>query len=531
MADMIQTAPMTVRTAIFDLLRGFGMTTIFGNPGSTELPMFRDFPADFRYVLGLQEACVVGMADGFALATRNAAFVNLHSAAGVGHGLGNVFTAFRNRTPMVVTAGQQARSILPYEPYLFAQQATEFPKPYVKWSCEPARAQDVPAAIARAYYVAMTPPCGPCFVSIPVDDWDQPCEPVAPRTVSSIIRGDPAMLTQVAAALDGAQHPVLVVGSAVARDAAWEETIALAERYEALVWETPNSPRNSFPQDHRLFAGFLPAAREGIVAALAGHDVIVALGAPLFTYHVEGFGVHAPPGAAVFQLIDDPDVAAWIPVGTSVITSLRSGLQDLLAAARPNPRHGPRAIPAGRSPTAPVPEDGALSDALLMQVLARVRPADSIIVEEAPSTRPLMQARLPITRPDGFFTCGSGGLGYGMPAAVGIAMARPAQRVIAIIGDGSSLYAIQSLWTAAELRLPMVFIIVRNGRYEAMVKYFRRFGMQTLVGIDLTHLDFCALARGMGVDAERVDAAGDLDNALRRALTSDGPVLVEVVVA
>ena len=142
--------PITVRDAVYDLMRRFGMTSVFGNPGSTELPMFRGFPSDFRYVLGLQEAVVVGMADGYAQATRNAAFVNLHSAAGVGNAMGNIFTAHKNRTPMVITAGQQARSILPFDPFLASPQATELPKPYVKWSVQPARAQDVPLAIARA---------------------------------------------------------------------------------------------------------------------------------------------------------------------------------------------------------------------------------------------------------------------------------------------------------------------------------------------------------------------------------------------
>jgi benzoylformate decarboxylase len=184
-SDSLSGPQVTVRDAVLHLLRQFRMTTIFGNPGSTELPLFRDFPADFRYVLGLQESLVVGMADGYAQATRNAAVVNLHSAVGVGHALGNIFTAYKNQTPLVITAGQQARSILPFEPFLFATQATEFPKPYVKWSCEPARAEDVPAAIARAYYVAMQPPCGPTFVSVPVDDWDRMCESIEPRQVST----------------------------------------------------------------------------------------------------------------------------------------------------------------------------------------------------------------------------------------------------------------------------------------------------------------------------------------------------------
>src|SRR6185436_11768936 len=174
----------TVREAVVCLLRELGMTTIFGNPGSTELPFFREFPDDFRYVLGLQESVVIGMADGYAQATRNAALVNLHSATGLGHALGNIFTTYRNRTPLVITAGQQARSILPTEPFLFSMQATEFPKPYVKWSNEPARAQDVPAAIARAYYLAMQPPCGPTFVSVPIDDWTHQTQQVAARRVS-----------------------------------------------------------------------------------------------------------------------------------------------------------------------------------------------------------------------------------------------------------------------------------------------------------------------------------------------------------
>src|SRR6516164_8677592 len=155
------TTQATVRETVFDLFRAFGATTIFGNPGSTELPMFRDFPADFRYVLALQEMVAVSMADGYAQATRNAALVNLHSATGLGHSLGAVFTAYKNQAPLVIIAGQQARSILPYEPFLYAERAADFPRPYVKWSCEPARAEDVPAAIARAYYTAMQPPRGP----------------------------------------------------------------------------------------------------------------------------------------------------------------------------------------------------------------------------------------------------------------------------------------------------------------------------------------------------------------------------------
>src|SRR5262252_3031187 len=188
---------VTVREAVFALLRDFGLNTIFGNPGSTELPMYRDFPADFRYVLGLQESIVVAMADGFAQSRGTAALVNLHSAIGVGHAVGSLFTAYRNQTPLVVVAGQQARSILPYEPFLYSEQPTEFPRPYVKWACEPARAEDVPAAIARAYYLAMQSPQGPTLVSVPVDDWQRMCAPLLPRKVSERVAGDPRELAAV----------------------------------------------------------------------------------------------------------------------------------------------------------------------------------------------------------------------------------------------------------------------------------------------------------------------------------------------
>ena len=179
-----QTWPPHRQGATFGLLRAFGIKRVFGNPGSTELPFLSDWPDDIDYVLGLQEASVVGMADGYAQATRNAGFVNLHSGAGVGHALGNIYTAYRNQTPLVITAGQQARSIMPLQAFLYAERASEFPRPYVKYSVEPARAEDVPAAIARAYYVAMQPPCGPTFVSVPVDDWARPAQPIEARSVS-----------------------------------------------------------------------------------------------------------------------------------------------------------------------------------------------------------------------------------------------------------------------------------------------------------------------------------------------------------
>lgn len=515
----------TVRAATIELLRALGMTTIFGNPGSTELPLFRGFPADFRYILGLQESVAVAMADGYAQAIRNAALVSLHSAVGVGHAMGNIFTACKNQTPLVITAGQQARSILPFEPFLFSAQATELPKPYVKWSCEPARAEDVPAALARAYYVAMQPPRGPTLVSVPVDDWERPCAPVELRRVSLCVRGDPAALADAAARLARAARPAFVVGASAARDDAWDEAIALAERHQARVWASPMSARNSFPEDHVLFAGFLAASRERIVSDLAGHDLILVLGAPAFTYHVEGFGPHVPAGAQLIQLIDDPSIASWTPVGTAIFTSLKLGIQELLAGPPPRTRSTPR----GRE--APPRATGSpLTDRYVLQQIAALRSPDSIIVEEAASSRGAMHEYLPISKRDTFYTCASGGLGYGLPAAVGVALGRPGRKVIAILGDGAAMYAIQGLWTAAQLRLPIAFIVINNRRYEALIEFGRHFGLEHPVGTSLADIDFCALGQGQGLSARRIDRAESLDEALRSAFASGEPTLVETIV-
>ncbi|MDQ2640798.1 MAG: benzoylformate decarboxylase [Pseudomonadota bacterium] len=516
----------TVRTVTLDLLRRLGMRRIFGNPGSTELTFFRDFPDDFAYVLGLQESVAVGMADGYAQATHNAALVNLHSAVGVGHAMGNVFTAFRNRTPLVITAGQQSRSLLPLEPFLFSSQATELPRPYVKWAVEPARAADVPRAIERAYHVAMTPPRGPVFVSVPVDDWDAPCEPLAPRAVAPVQRADPAALAALADALARSRKPVIVVGAAVDRDGAWDDVVRLAEAHGALVWASPLIGRCGFPEDHPLFAGFLPAFREQIHQRLAGHDLLLALGAQLFTYHAEGAGPYVPEQLAVYQVSEDPDWAASAVAGQSIVGSLGAAVQALLAV----PRSTPPAAQQGRRPAPRLPLADPLTDSLLLQTLAELRSADSIVVEEAPSSREPMHDYLPILKPGTFYTCSSGGLGHALPAAVGIALAQPGKRVIALLGDGSAMYSIQALWNAAQLRLPLTVIIVNNGGYAALKFFSRRFGIAAPVGTELPGIDFVQLAQGLGCQGRRVTRAADLHAALREALAATTPTLVEVQV-
>lgn len=515
----------TVRSATMNLLRKFGINTIFGNPGSTELPMFRDFPDDFRYIMALQESVVVAMADGYAQATRNAAFINLHSAAGVGHALGNIFTASKNQTPLIITAGQQARSMLPFEPFLFAPNAAEFPKPHVKWSCEPARAEDVPFAIARAYYVAMQPPRGPVFVSVPVDDWDRECEPVEPRIVSQSIRGDAALLHDAALALATAAQPVFIIGAQIALENAWDDVISLAERHRAKVWISPMSGRNAFPENHPQFAGFLPPSRAKIVQALEGHDLAIVLGAGAFTYHTEGTGPFVPVGTKLIQLVDDPAMAAWAPVGTAIVTSMKAGLADLLTGPAPAQRKmpTPRDVPPRLTG---VPFDAAY----LVQQIEELRPANSVIVEEAPTTHFAMHGHMPIVRRDGYYTGGSGGLGFGLPASVGVALGRPGEHVIAIMGDGSSMYSIQALWNAAQLGLPITFIIVNNGGYLALERFGRIFGLERTYGTRVGTIDFAALAQSLGCASVRVDSAQALDPALSAAFKMSSPMLIEVKV-
>jgi len=519
-------ASITVKQATLDLLRAFGIKKVFGNPGSTELPFLSDWPDDIDYVLGLQEASVVGMADGYAQATRNAGFVNLHSAAGLGNALGNIYTAHRNQTPLVITAGQQARSILPWQPFLYAERASEFPRPYVKFSVEPARPEDVPAAIARAYYVAMQPPSGPAFVSVPIDDWTHPTEPLEARSVSREIGPDPEAIRSLAAALATSKRPALVVGPGVDRAQAVGLMVRLAEKTKAAVWVSPFSARCSFPERHPQFTGFLHASPAQVSDALRGYDPVVVIGAPVFTFHVEG---HAPifDGATtIFQIIDDPDAAAVSPVGSSVVATMKPALNmllDLLPETK-------RAAPEGRVP-APAPGAGdPVPVEFLLHTLSTAMPDDAVLVEEAPSHRPAMQKFMPMRGQDSFYTMTSGGLGFGLPAAVGMALGKGGIRTVCLIGDGSAMYSIQALWTAAQRKLPLTIVVINNAGYGAMRSFSQVMQVRNVPGLDLPGIDFVKIAQGLGCDAVRVAKSSELKPALARGLSHKGVSLIEVMV-
>jgi benzoylformate decarboxylase len=518
---------LTVREATLGVLRAFGVDRVFGNPGSTELAFLQDWPDDIDYVLGLQEACVVGMADGYAQATGRPAFVNLHSAAGLGHALGNLFTAFRNRSPLVVTAGQQARSILRLRPYLYAEDAAQFPKPYVKWSSEPARAEDVPAAMVQAFLIAMQHPRGPTFVSVPSDDWARPATLPAIRSIAGEFAPDPAAVVRLAQTIAAARRPAFVVGPEVDRTGCVAQMVAIAERARAAVWASPMSSRSSFPERHALFAGFLPAAPAGLARAVRDADLIVVFGAPVFTFHVEGRCDVLDDGTPVWQITDDPIEAASAPVGESIIGTLPKALAAVLEALPEVADREPP--PARRSPSVPLAAV-PIPPAYALSRLSALLPQDAIVVEEAPSHRPAIQQFLPMPGADSFYTMASGGLGYSLPASVGVALARPGRRIVCLIGDGSAMYCIQAIWTAAQRGLPITFVVMNNSGYGAMRAFSQIMQAHRPPGIDLPGLDFVALARGLGCPGKRVTEIEQLDQILGEALAANGPALVDVVV-
>jgi benzoylformate decarboxylase len=518
-----------VRAAVFELLRARGVTTIFGNPGSTELAFLADFPPEFRYVLGLHEAVAVGMADGFAQATGRPAFVNLHGACGAGNAMGAVVNAFHNRAPIVITAGNQDRRHLESEPYLYAR-STELMAPYVKASREPSRAEDVPAAIDRAWQLAQTPPTGPVFVSVPMDDWDAPASESGPLALRQPVRMarqvDDDLVEAMAVRLEACVRSAIVAGAGVDRDDAWDVLIELAERLGAAVWAAPQAPRAGFPENHPQFQGHLAPGYATAAAQLAGCDLALVLGAPVFSFlPYEPGDVELP---LILHVTDDPEEAARAPAVLSVVADVANVVEGLLERLPARLRDGAVARPR---PAPPVPEPSEpITPAYLMATIGRTLSPETVIVEESPSNRADFRRHVRIRRPRSFFTTASGGLGFAMPAAVGIKLADPARPVVCVVGDGSALYAPQALWSAVQLGTAITFVIVNNARYAILESVAQFTGLGEIPGVELPGIDFVALARSLGCPAARVWSAVDLGDALGNALSDDRPWLIDVVV-
>src|SRR5919202_3560656 len=337
----------TVREVTYELRRSFGMTRVFGNPGSTELAFLKGFPEDFTYILGLHESVVVGMADGYAQGTGRSAFVNLPTAAGLGHAAAAIMTAHSNRTPLVITAGQQDRRQLAHGPFL-SGRLVEMALPYVKWSHQPDRAEDVPTAIERAYHTSMQAPQGPVFVSVPMNDWEAVAEPHEAREIDYRMAPDPEGLDKAARILESSRRPAIVAGAGVDRAGAWYDTVTLAEKLNAAVWTDPMHPRAGFPQDHHLFQGPLPLAQAPIADQLSEYDVVLVLGAPVFRYFPYVPGPPVKRGTQVVHVTDNPEEASRAATGLGIMGDVALAIRQLNERL---PKKADRPAPPPRSQT------------------------------------------------------------------------------------------------------------------------------------------------------------------------------------
>jgi len=523
-----------VREATYQLLRQLGLTTIVGNPGSTEETFLKDFPDDFDYVLALQEANVVGIADGLAQGLRKPVIVNVHTGPGLGNAMGCILTAYENKTPLIITAGQQTRKMLLLEPFLTNIDATVMPRPWVKWSYEPSRPEDIPAAFMRAYARAIQQPMGPVFLSLPLDDWEKRIdEAPALRATSSRMGPDPLYAELFADKINASKRPVLVYGSDIARSQAWDAGIRFAETLQAPVWAAPFAERTPFPETHPLYAGALPAAIGPLSARLEGHDLIVVVGAPIFRYSPYIPGQYLPDGARLLQVTDDPDAAAKAPVGDSIVADSLLFLETI----RPLIDRNTRTAPEIRKPVSTKPDLDHLplsADAVL-STIRPLCPADFVLLSESPSTIAALQRWFPIDKPDSYYTFASGGLGWGMPAAVGLALAeRKSGRnrpVIGLIGDGSFQYSLQSIYTGVQQNAHVIFVVLRNGEYAILKEFAKLEKTPNVPGLDLPGLDIASLGRGYGARTFRATDAAEIREAFNAALAHTGTSVIEVPIS
>ncbi|MGZ5333025.1 MAG: benzoylformate decarboxylase [Solirubrobacterales bacterium] len=523
----------TVREASFELFRARGMTTMFGNPGSTELPMLAEFPDDFTYVLGLQEAVAVGMADGYAQASGLTTHVNLHTAPGLGNGIGAIFNAQANHSPLLVTAGQQVRPQITMQANLTNRDASRVPHPFVKWSYETPRAEDAVAALARGIHIASLPPKGPAFVSLPMDDWKAEADEgetrhAIARAVSGRAAADPERVKALAKRLAQAENPVMVAGPDIDASGGWDAAVALAERQLLPVFATPapGGGRIGFPEGHPLFQGVLPPAIGPVAETLKGRDMILVVGSSVFPYYPYIPGPLLPDGAELVQITSDPDEAARAPMGEAIVADVALTLEALLAAVEEGNRAEPDPLPDPQ----PGQESDPLSPTMVHSTLAGVFPEDGIVVLESPSSTLALRNQLRLSKPGSYFFGAGGGLGFGLAAAIGVQLAQPDRPVVCVLGEGSAQYAITGFWSAAAYKVPVTFLVLRNEEY-AILKWFA--DVEEVKGapaLDLPKLDVADVARGYGINSEVVSRRDELRAALEKAIASEAPELVEVPV-
>ena len=530
---------------------------IFGNPGTTELPLMDALAGEreLRYILALQEAPAVSMADGYAQASGQCVVVNLHAAPGLGNGLGMLYDAQKAGSPLLVTAGQHEQRFNFTEPLLWADLPT-IARPFVKWSEEVRRLEDLPRAIHRAVKTALAPPMGPVFLSLPGDILTNSADLDlgAPSRVATGIRGDVGAIAAAAAIIAKAASPVIFAGDAVPQGNALQELVAFAEALGAPVYDEGMASRAMFPSSHPLYRGALVRLPAAIHGVLTQHDLLVSVGADLFTLSLPGDIESMPEGYPVVHLDTDPwELAKNYPEKVSILGEPKVTLPELTAAvlsARSSvetERSVKRLEHAKAEGIASLHKLNAMADALaerhpihplaLMQTIGRLLPDNAVVIDETISSGMGLRRFLKSDDPQSFFGLRGGGIGWGLPAAIGVKLALPNRPVVALIGDGSAMYTIQGLWTAAHENLQMVFIIINNYSYRilkqrtnAMKGMAAQHDDYVAMDLDKPRVDFVSVARGLGLTAHKASTLSDLSDLLEAALTADGPTLIDVEV-
>jgi benzoylformate decarboxylase len=527
----------TVRDATLEVMRRFGMTTIFGNPGSTEVSFLTGLPEDIEFVLALHEGSVVGIASGYAIARGAPAFVNLHTAPGLGNAVNAIANARDTRAPLVIVVGQQDRRQTAFEPFLTGRALDRLAGEYPVWANTPARPQDVPGAIARAYHEADAAQ-GPALVVVPMGDWEEPADPLAadsPHRVVAPAGVEADQLAGLAELVESAQHPAIVVGAGADSVEGWRALVALATRLNCPVWQEPFGARAGFPQDHPLFAGHLHWRRRLMREALAPHDLVLVVGTNAFRlYLLEQPEPPVAPGTRVAVITADRAEALRSPCELAVVAPVAAACAALAAQLQQRAGQAPEPMrrPSAQAPPAP---GEPLTASHVLHALAERLPADAVLVEESPSAKPELHERIPVREPLGFVSCANGGLGFGISGAIGLRMALPDRAVVAVLGDGSTLFAIQALWSAARYEVGVVMIVLANGGYGVMDAQARARGGAG-AWPSFPEVQIAGIAHSLGCPATRVqthdELLGALDDALAEpAAARDQPLLIEVVVA
>ncbi len=546
---------MSGKRAFLDLLKQEGVEILFGNPGTTELPLMDAFATEneLRYLLGLQEAAIMAMADGYAQASGKLAVVNLHVTPGLGNAMGMLYDAQKAGSPILVTAGQHEQSFVATEPILWADLPT-IARPLVKWSSEVHRLADLPRLVHRAAKTALAPPTGPVFLSLPGDILraDADIDLMAPTRVAPRLRGDKAAVEAAADLLARAQRPVIMAGDAVAHSRAHAELVELAELLGAPVHTEFVPSTASFPASHPLFRGSMIRLAPEVRKVLSQHDVLFSVGGDLFTLSLPSDVDPMPPGIELVHLDIDPwELGKNYPPAVAILGDPKATLPDITeavrermssgarAAARERLAHATSAIAAERE--ALKAKARALAGATpvqplaLLEAIGEMLPSDAVVVEEALSSSPGIRQLIRSDDPQSYFGLRGGGIGWGLPAAIGVKLALPDRPVVGLIGDGSAMYTVQALWTAARYRIDTVFVILNNTSYRILKQRLHNMrGLaeqaDTYVGMELTdpRIDFVGLARSLGIKAERARTVHEATDVLGHALKNGGPTLIDV---